>query len=128
MDIFKLGERISLAKTHQAILVPMDSDEFYDECWWTEKTSKYFEMPNATASVYPEIGTTLASIYFTLLSVVGSVLNFLMIIALLKTPQFKKEYLTPTLVSISIGDFIFSIYVLPILSASYVVRYDIASE
>ena len=55
-------------------------------------------------------------------------LNFLMIIALWKTPQFKKEYLTPTLVSISIGDFIFSIYVLPILSSSYVVRYDIASE
>ena len=122
----RLGERFGLAKTSQAVLVLMDSDGFYDECWWTEtKTfNTYLQSANETASVYPEIGTTLASVYFSMLSVVGSVLNFLMIISLLKAPAFRKEYLTPTLVSISIGDFILSIYVLPILSSSYYIRYD----
>ena len=113
-----------IGKTHEAFQVGIDSDGYYDQCWWTlnDTNETASTAPSKTASVYSEAEAGFATAVFALFSVVGAVLNFLMIIAIVKNKKFRKEYLTPTLVSILVTDFVFSIYYLPIMSSSYYIR------
>ena len=114
-----------IGKTHEAFQVEIDSNGYYDQCWWTLENETSPNVTRKTASVYSEAEAGFATGVFALFSVVGAVLNFLMIIAIVKNQKFRKEYLTPTLVSILVTDFVFSIYYLPIVSSSYYIRYNI---
>ena len=117
-----------IGKTHESFQVEIDSNGYYDQCWWTLENETSLTAPSKTASVYSEAEAGFATAVFALFSVVGAVLNFLMIIAIVKNQKFRKEYLTPTLVSILVTDFVFSIYYLPIVSSSYYIRYHLIQD
>ena len=55
-------------------------------------------------------------------SIGGSVLNFLIIVALLRSPNMRKEYLTPFIISMSLADFALSVFNLPFLSLRFFMR------
>ena len=60
--------------------------------------------------------TVAAGVVVTIESIGGSLLNLLVIIALLRNPQLRKEYLTPFIISNAMTDFLFSSVILPTLS------------
>ena len=61
-------------------------------------------------------GIVSAGVIVTIGSIGGTLLNLLVIIALLRNSQLRKEYLTPFIISNAMTDFIFSSIWLPTLS------------
>ena len=57
-----------------------------------------------------------AGVVVTIGSIGGTLLNLLVIIALFRSPQLRKEYLTPFIISNAMTDLIFSAIPLPTLS------------
>ena len=86
----------------------------HEHCWWTLDT----KFTNKT-SAYSDVESNVAGVIFTIQSIAGSILNFLLIVALLRNPKIRKEYLTMTIVSISITDFLWSVWVLPNMSMRF---------
>ena len=67
-------------------------------------------------SVSPAHSIT-ASLILTPLSIAGTLLNSAVILALLKTPNLRKEYLAPFIISLAVTDLAYSTITLPILVA-----------
>ena len=63
-----------------------------------------------------EAESTLAGVLAGVLSIPGTILNLLVILVIIRTPDLRKEYLTPSIASITLTDFLLSLYVLPTLS------------
>ena len=87
----------------------------HEQFWWTLDT----KFTNTT-SAYSDVESNVAGVIFTIQSIAGSILNFLLIVALLRNPKIRKEYLTMTIVSISITDYLWSVWVLPYLSLIHI--------
>ena len=58
----------------------------------------------------------------TLVSIPGIILNCLIMLAIIKSPNLRKEYLAPSVASITATDFLFSVYVLPTTSRHHLRR------
>ena len=86
----------------------------HEHCWWTLQTNF-----TDTIFAYSDLESNAAGVIFTLQSIAGSILNFLLILALLRNPKIRKECLTLTIVSITITNFIWCVYVLPIMSMHF---------
>jgi hypothetical protein len=69
-----------------------------------------------TSFLLSENETTTAGILFALVSIPGAILNLLVISAIITSPELRKEYLAPSIASITVTDFLFSVYVLPTTS------------
>ena len=97
----------------------------------TQNTSKYFECcwlmvdpkasiqaieSNDPSFVYSKTESTISGLLAMLLSIVGAILNFLVICAIRRSRGLRKEYLTPSILFLSIIDFIFSVYILSVRS------------
>ena len=74
---------------------------------------------NDTSYVYDGIPTIWAGLGTGIESVLGVVLNGLVIIAILKNPKLRKEYLTPAIVSLALTDFLYSWHLLLPLSIHF---------
>ena len=115
--------RLGLGDTDKSFNVALtDPKGYYTECWWTLNNTNDSITSGNTTTVYSDLESNIASGVFGLFAVLGSILNFVLIIAIMKSPQIRQEYLTPTLVSILVTDFGFSIYFLTILSSAYYTR------
>ena len=84
-----------------------------DVCWWTLDGEINSIPINDTTFAYSDTERYIAGVIFAFQSIIGAVLNFLLIIALLWNFKLRKEYLTKTIVSIAITDFLWSVYILP---------------
>jgi hypothetical protein len=93
--------------------LPFNTSESHDVCWWTLDGESTSIPVNDTTFAYSETERYIAGVIFALQSIIGAVLNFLLIIALLWNYKLRKEYLTKTIVSIAITDFLWSVYFLP---------------
>ena len=60
--------------------------------------------------------TTTRGIFATFASIPGTILNLLVLLAMIRSPELRKEYLAPSIASITVTDFLFSVYVLPATS------------
>ena len=69
--------------------------------------------------MYSETEAMTAGGFNTLQSIVGSILNCMVILAILRSTDLRKEYLTPCILSIAITDFLFSIVVLPVMAITF---------
>ena len=114
------GIRSRLAGTMDSLKIgspDFKSHGSHEYCWWTLQTNF-----TDTTFVYSDVESNVAGVIFTLQSIVGSILNFLLIVALLRNSKIRKEYLTKTIVSIAITDFIWSVWVLPNVSVHFFTR------
>ena len=105
-------------------LIKFKSSNFHDTCWMLDNvtlTSLHLS-PNDANFVYSEKESIMAGVVIALQSIFGTILNFLVIVALLRNSELRKEYLTPTIISIAIANFIHSIYTLPILSCHFLMK------
>ena len=76
-------------------------------------------LDNSTDYCYSNAESVLAGLGATLEAIAGSILNLLVIVALVRNPYLRKEYMTTSIVSLAITDFFFSIVTLPMLAHRY---------
>ena len=76
-------------------------------------------LDNSTDYCYSNAESVLAGLGATLEAIAGSILNLLVIVALVRNPYLRKEYMTTSIVSLAITDFLFSIVTLPMLAHRY---------
>lgn len=99
-------------------LVKINTSEYFDYCWLKVAPSSTDPVVRSTdpSYVYSNTESFLLGIENIPLGVVGSVMNLLVILATLRSCELRKEYLTPSILSLALNDFIFSITFFPITS------------
>jgi hypothetical protein len=90
------------------------TSENNDSCWAECDPS----LPASNMSDYEsywlsEPESIIGGIMALFTSIPGTILNFLVILTLIRNQELRKEYLAPSIASITITDFLFSLYVLP---------------
>ena len=93
--------------------VDFNSSNYFNMCWM--KINSQTQL-NDTSFAYSDVESITAGFFIALESIIGAFLNFIVILALVRSSDLRKEYLTPTIVSIAITDFLFSVIALPVLS------------
>ena len=111
--------------TDQSYKVQLNNSDNHDYCWWTLRGQNVSISENDTSFAYSDVEANLGGVIFGLESAAGTLLNFVLIVALLKNSEIRKEYITKTIISILITDFLFSIFFLPIQSLRFFKRYQI---
>ena len=81
------------------------------------------KLDNSTEYCYTDGESILAGVGSTFQAIAGTILNSLVILALLKNEHLRKEYLTPAIISLSATDLIFSLVTLPMLAHRYFLQY-----
>jgi hypothetical protein len=82
----------------------------------------YFSFPNQ--DTYSETAAFAYGLSAIIKSLVGFILNLLVILAIIRSSDLRKEYLTPSILSIAMADFILSAYVLPKMAFIVFARAD----
>ena len=97
-------------------LVRLNSSKYFEMCWnQTDLDSNLssFDVLD-TSFVYSKSEAYVAGFVNGVQSIVGTILNMLVIIALLRNSELRKQPLTPSIISISITDLLFSGYILSV--------------
>ena len=111
-----------MGQTVQSYRLPINDSEIHKYCWWTLSGQNVSINENDTSFAYSDTEADVAGVIFGLESVAGTLLNFVLIVALLKNSEIRKEYMTKNIVSILITDFLFSVFFLPIMSLRFFKR------
>jgi len=106
------------------IEVALTTSNYFNSCWTkinpiAPTIRALTEDPDFCYS--DEVAIT-TGLFLTLEFIAGSILNFLVILAVLRSKDIRKEYLTPSILSIAITDFIFSAYVIPVSAIKFFSR------
>ena len=101
---------------HRVVL----EDAHMEECYL--KVDMMSMLSNSTDYVYSEAESILGGLGATIEAIAGSILNFLVIAALTKNTHLRKQYMTPSIVSLATTDLLFSLITLPMLSHHYFSR------
>ena len=111
-----------IGQTVQSYKLPINDSEIHKYCWWTLGGQNVSIKENDTSFAYSDTEANAAGIIFGLESVAGTLLNFVLIVALLKSSEIRKEYMTKNIVSILITDFLFGVFFLPVMSLRFFKR------
>ena len=96
--------------------VALTDSEYNENCWMPvdgtlDHNGNQISNPvisNDTSYVYDGIPTIWAGLGTGIESILGVILNGLIIMALLKNTKLRSDYLTPAIVSLALTDFLFS--------------------
>ena len=80
-------------------------------------------LDNDTGYCYSTAESIIAGLGATIQSIAGTFLNLLVILALLNNDNLRKQYFTPSIISLSMTDLLFSMFTLPMLAIRYFVQY-----
>ena len=96
--------------------VHLNSSKYFEKCWSKLDPGSNISSIDMldTNFAYSKPEAYLAGLVNGVQSIVGSVLNLLVIFALLKNSELRKQPLTPSIISISITDLLFSGYILSV--------------
>ena len=100
-------------------LEKLNDSDYNTECYL--KVDLKSVLSNETAYCYSTSASVIAGLGAILQSIVGVTLNLLVILALLRTRSIRREYVTPSVVSLSGTDLIFSMFTLPMMSVRYLI-------
>ena len=92
-------------------------DAHMNQCYL--KVDMMSKLSDSTDYVYTEEESILGGLGATIEAIAGSILNFLVIAALTKNTHLRKQYMTPSIVSLATTDLLFSLITLPMLSHHY---------
>ena len=106
--------------SHYHLVNLTGSNTSMDECYL--KVNLDSTLDGNTSFVYGTTESVFAGIGSTILAIVGTFLNFLVILALLRSNKLRKEYLTPSVVSLATTDLLYSMLTLPMLALRYFVQ------
>ena len=105
-------------------MVKFNSSEYFDTCWMKiDSRSTSSLLPSYdTSFVYDETESIVAGYVSALQSIFGTILNILVIYTTLRNNKLRNEYLTPSIISISLADLLFCMISLPIISLHFLLR------
>lgn len=106
------------------ISVPLNSSDYFEMCWMNIDPKDPTLALNSTNPnyVYPVTASFIAGFVTAIQCIGGTILNLLVILALFRSTDLRKEYLTPSIMSIAVTDLMFSIYMMPIMAFTYFTR------
>ena len=110
------------------------NNSYYDHCYLKVRTFESNEascpyefwdngfclkpvLDNKTDWVYSQGESIFAGVCATLQAIAGVVLNLLVFAVFLRNPAFRREYLTPFILSLGTTDLLYSMVTLPIIAA-----------
>ena len=106
--------------------VPLDSSEYFNTCWTKINFSQGVENEMVDLGIladpnweYGDAEAATAGVFNLLESIGGIILNSMIILVIMRNPKIRQEYLTPSILSISVIDFFFSVYILPIMTTIF---------
>ena len=111
-----------LGNTKGAYNISFSSSDFNDVCWWTLEAQSASIMQNDSTAVHSDVTSYIAGTVTAIQSVIGVILNLLLIIALLKNSKLRTQYLTKAIVSILVTDLIWCVSILPMFSLRFFAR------
>ena len=108
-------------------LVNVSNSRYNDMCWMPvvhppendtcHLTSHYTctvcDLLNEPSFVYTDAQSIISGLIAALMSTAGTILNLLVILAILNNSKLRKDYLTPAIVSLASTDLVFSLAWLP---------------
>ena len=94
-----------------------------DSCWMRCDNSLTTSNVTDLSFVLSENESLATGIIRTVVCIPGIILNVLVLLAILRNPNLRKEYITPSIASIAMTDFLFAVYCLRI--ASYYIRKEV---
>ena len=112
-----------IGSTANSYTLELNTSDYHEKCWWTLDNQSVSISPNDNTYAYSNTESDIAGLICTLESIVGAILSFILIVALLKNSELRKEYMTKTIVSIAITDLLFCVFFLPVMSLHYFTRY-----
>ena len=103
--------------------IPLINSRYFNSCWLLVdgklNGSEHYSM---TDFWIPTPYSIIAAVIIASISIVGPILNALVIICLLRNSEIRKGYLTPSIVSIALTDFLYSVISCPVFSMVLIVR------
>ena len=102
----------------QEIQINSTVSYYFDTCWIRIDPSSESSIIRSTDPniMQSDALLILDGIMYMLLSIAGVTLNLLVVLAIFRSPDIRKEYFAPTIGSLATVDFLFSIYILPVWS------------
>ena len=118
--------------------IDISNDSYYDHCYLKVRLIKNYVLQsnetcpyeladngfclkpvleNKTDWVYSQEESIFAGFCATLQAIAGIILNLLVFAVFLRNPAFRKEYLTPFILSLATTDLVYSLVTLPIIAA-----------
>ena len=96
--------------------VPFNASAYFTKCWMQTSQNLSDDIENlGMNSLYSRSTLNVAGTLIGIESVGGVLLNAIIFIILIRKPDLRKEYLTPSILSIALTDFIFCLICLPVL-------------
>ena len=104
--------------------VPLHTSKYFNSCWTkiNSEEQSFRALTEDPGFCYSDAVAIITGLLITFESVIGIVLNVLVILAVLRSKDIRKEYLTPSMLSIAITDFIFSACVIPVSASRFFSR------
>ena len=97
------------------------TDSYMTTCYL--KVDMRSTLNDSTEYCYSTEESIIAGVAATFQGIAGTFLNFLFIVAVLKHANLRKEYLTPSIISLATTDLLFSAFTLPMLAIRYFSQY-----
>ena len=113
---------VRMGDTKGAYNISFNSSNYNDVCWWTLEEQPTSITENDLKDAYSEVTSYMAGTVTVIQSVIGAILNLLLIIALLKNSKLRTQYLTKSIVSILVTDFVWSVSFLPLMTLRFFAR------
>ena len=99
--------------------ISFNASEYFTTCW-TTSGEEYAETENlGMSSLYSKATLAAAGTATGIESFAGVILNAIILIILIKNSELRNEYLTPSIISIALTDFLFCLIGLPVLSLHF---------
>ena len=93
---------------------------YFNTCWVETSGEEYAETENlGMSSLYSKATLAAAGTITGIESFAGVILNAIILIILIRSSELRNEYLTPSIISIALTDFLFCLISLPILSLHF---------
>ena len=108
---------------YENVSINTSISNYFKTCWIKiDPESNTAELRSDTSFGYSESVSIIAGSLYTLESMVGAILNILVIITLLKSSRLRKEYLAPCIISVAFNNYIYCMYPLLVQSLQFFMR------
>ena len=97
------------------------TSEYFEKCWKHTFNGTYelAALQEDLDYVYSDFEANILGLIVAFMSITGTILNAFVIFALLRNQEIRKEYITPSIISIAITDLLFCVLCLPVHSLSF---------
>ena len=95
--------------------------KYFEKCWkhTFNETNDLSGHKEDLDYVYSDFEANILGLIVAFMSITGTILNAFVIFALLRNQEIRKEYITPSIISIAITDLLFCVLCLPVHSFSF---------